>query len=80
MSDKLFTTLGIVLFTLIAFPPILILAVSVGAAGGWIISGIFPSVTDKLCVLFGLDHAYQVGALLSFVGAFFKASINGVSK
>ena len=67
-----FVLLGPILFALGG-----IIAMLFGAAAGWLGGMIFPQVFDRLTLLiFGeAIPAWQLGAMLGFVGGFLRASI-----
>ncbi|NNC53336.1 MAG: hypothetical protein HKO08_09895 [Erythrobacter sp.] len=68
---------GIVLVGPILFAIVALIAMLFGAAAGWLGGIIFPQVFDRLTALiFGeAIPAWQLGAMLGFVGGFLRASI-----
>lgn len=47
----------------------------VGGVVGWIVGAVFPFVPETLNALTGLQlTAFEVGAVLGFVGSFFRSS------
>lgn len=53
-----------------------------GAIGGWIVGLMFDETLAKLATAIGLEGtpAWQLGAMLGFVGGFFKSSVSASSK
>jgi hypothetical protein len=72
--------LGAVAIAAILFVAV-ILGTLVGGIVGWIVGLVFPFVIVTLNTLTGLTlTAFEMGAVLGFVGSFFKTSVTKESK
>lgn len=71
------TFIGIALFGPVIFAVVALIAMLMGAAAGWVGGLIFPQVFERLTTLiFGeAIPAWQLGAMLGFVGGFLRASL-----
>jgi hypothetical protein len=72
--------LGAVAIAAILFVAVL-LGTLIGGIVGWIVGLVFPFVIVTLNTLTGLTlTAFEMGAVLGFVGSFFKTSVTKESK
>ena len=72
--------LGAVAIAAILFVAVL-LGTLIGGIVGWIVGMVFPFVIVTLNTLTGLTlTAFEMGAVLGFVGSFFKTSVTKESK
>jgi hypothetical protein len=72
--------LGAVAIAAILFVAV-ILGTLVGGIVGWIVGLVFPFVIVTLNTMTGLTlTAFEMGAVLGFVGSFFKTSVTKESK
>jgi hypothetical protein len=72
--------LGAVAIAAILFVAVLLSTV-IGGIVGWIVGLVFPFVIVTLNTLTGLTlTAFEMGAVLGFVGSFFKTSVTKESK
>jgi len=57
----------------------IILSTLFGGIAGWVVGMVFPFVTDTVREVSGLTELtnFQIGAILGFVGSFFKTSCSG---
>lgn len=68
--------LGVISLIALLFVAIL-LGTLVGGVVGWTVDLMFPFVVTTLNTLTGLElTAFETGAVLGFVGSFFKSSLN----
>lgn len=68
--------LGVISLVALLFVAIL-LGTLVGGVVGWTVDLMFPFVVTALNTLTGLElTAFEMGAVLGFVGSFFKSSLN----
>lgn len=68
--------LGVISLVALLFVAIL-LCTLVGGVVGWTVDLMFPFVVTALNTLTGLQlTAFEMGAVLGFVGSFFKSSLN----
>lgn len=51
-----------------------------GALAGWLIGWLFPDMMRHLCALLHVTAPYQAGALLGFVGGFFRSNLSSKNK
>ena len=80
--------IGVVLTAIIMIPLLIlgaVFGVLGGAFGGWIVGFFFPHTFGAWLQYFGLPRGlgqiepWQVGAMLGFVGGFFRASVTSKS-
>jgi hypothetical protein len=72
--------LGAVAIAAILFVAVL-LGTLIGGIVGWVVGLVFPFVIVTLNTLTGLTlTAFEMGAVLGFVGSFFKTSVTKESK
>jgi hypothetical protein len=71
---------GTLTLALILFAAVL-LGTLIGGIVGWIVGMVFPFVIVTLNTMTGLTlTAFEMGAVLGFVGSFFKTSVTKESK
>jgi hypothetical protein len=73
--------MAVVIFGVISLVALLFVAILlgtlVGGVVGWTVDLMFPFVVTTLNTLTGLSlTAFEMGAVLGFVGSFFKSSLN----
>ena len=64
--------IGVAVLFVILIP----LGAVIGAFAGWVVSGIFPEMMQRLADILGVTASYQAGAMLGFVGSFFRAVVS----
>ena len=67
--------IGVLVTGALLFAPLL--GVVWGATCGWVVGGVFPRTTETFIAMFfeGKVEPWQVGAMLGFVGSFFRAYV-----
>lgn len=65
------TVVGIVLFF------VCLIGTVMGALAGWIVGLVFPETLGLLAKMLNVDAApWQLGAILGFIGGFFRSSLS----
>jgi hypothetical protein len=58
----------------------MLLSTLIGGCAGWVVESVFPYVITTLNTLTGLSlTGFEMGAVLGFVGSFFKSSLTNKS-
>jgi hypothetical protein len=59
----------------------MLLSTLIGGCAGWVVEAVFPFVIVTLNTLTGLSlTGFEMGAVLGFVGSFFKSSLTNNNK
>jgi hypothetical protein len=59
----------------------MLLSTLIGGCAGWVVESVFPYVITTLNTLTGLSlTGFEMGAVLGFVGSFFKSSLTNNNK
>jgi len=82
--EKIAVGMGMIILASVSVFLMVSLAPLLGAFSGWIVSIIFPNWVSGGFAAFGLhidpSDFYKIGAMLGWVGAFFKFSANKTMK